>query len=67
VLFERSLVGCLGYRHDLPRVLKMVDEGQLDPTDLIGEVVPLADADDTVAALASAPGAKIKVLVDPRG
>ena len=67
VLFERSLVGCLGYRHDLPRVVKMIEEGQIDPTELIGDVVPLADAGKVLADLASAPGEKIKVLVDPRG
>jgi (R,R)-butanediol dehydrogenase / meso-butanediol dehydrogenase / diacetyl reductase len=67
VLFERSLVGCLGYRHDLPRVVKMIEEGQIDPTELIGEVVPLADAGKVLADLASGPSEKIKVLVDPRG
>ena len=67
VLFERSLVGCLGYRHDLPRVVRMIEAGQIDPTELIGEVIPLADAATVLADLASAPGEKIKVLVDPRG
>jgi (R,R)-butanediol dehydrogenase/meso-butanediol dehydrogenase/diacetyl reductase len=67
VLFERSLVGCLGYRHDLPRVVSMIEAGQIDPTPLIGDVVPLANADEVLADLASAPGGKIKVLVDPRG
>lgn len=67
VLFERSLVGCLGYRHDLPRVVRMIAAGRIEPAELIGEVVPLADADKALADLASAPGGKIKVLVDPRG
>jgi (R,R)-butanediol dehydrogenase / meso-butanediol dehydrogenase / diacetyl reductase len=66
VLFERSLIGCLGYRHDLPRVVKLVEAARLDPTELIGDVVPLADAAKTLADLASAPSEKIKVLVDPR-
>ena len=30
-LFERSLVGSLGYRYDLPRVLGYVAAGALDP------------------------------------
>jgi len=67
VLFERSLIGSLGYRHDLPRVVRMVAEGQLDPRPLIGDTVPLAEAAETIAALASAPDPRIKVLVDPRG
>ena len=65
-LDAKRLVGCLGYRHDLPRVVKLVEAGRLDPTELIGDVVPLADATQTLADLASAPSEKIKVLVDPR-
>jgi threonine dehydrogenase-like Zn-dependent dehydrogenase len=45
----------------------MIAAGQIDPAELIGEVVPLANADKALADLASAPGGKIKVLVDPRG
>jgi (R,R)-butanediol dehydrogenase/meso-butanediol dehydrogenase/diacetyl reductase len=67
VLFERSLIGCLGYRHDLPRVVRMIAAGRIDPVELIGDVVPLAEADKALAELASAPAGKIKVLVDPRG
>jgi threonine dehydrogenase-like Zn-dependent dehydrogenase len=47
-------------------VVKLVEAGRLDPTELIGDVVPLADAAKTLADLASAPSDKIKVLVDPR-
>jgi len=41
-LFERSLVGSLGYRHDLPRVLGLFEDGSVDPLTLIGPTVPLA-------------------------
>lgn len=66
-LFERSLVGCLGYRHDLPRVVRMVADAHIDPDALIDEVVPLARAPQAFAELASSPEGRIKVLVDPRG
>jgi (R,R)-butanediol dehydrogenase/meso-butanediol dehydrogenase/diacetyl reductase len=66
-LFERSLVGSLGYRHDLPRVVTMVADGLVDPSVLISETVPLADAPDAFASLASDPGGRIKVMVDAHG
>lgn len=62
-LFERSLVGSLGYRHDLPRVVKMMQAGQLDPLPLIGDVVELSDAPAMFSTLASRPDERIKVLV----
>jgi (R,R)-butanediol dehydrogenase / meso-butanediol dehydrogenase / diacetyl reductase len=66
-LFERSLIGSLGYRRDLPRVMRMLDAGLLDPLGLIGGVVPLAEAPATMAALASGPDPRIKVLVSMNG
>jgi (R,R)-butanediol dehydrogenase/meso-butanediol dehydrogenase/diacetyl reductase len=66
-LFERSLVGSLGYRHDLPRVLKLVADGALDPSLLVSETVALAGAAEALADLAASPGARIKVLVDATG
>jgi (R,R)-butanediol dehydrogenase/meso-butanediol dehydrogenase/diacetyl reductase len=65
-LFERSLVGSLGYRHDLPRVLSLVAGGALDPAVIVGDTVALARAPDTIAALASSTDERIKVLVDAR-
>jgi (R,R)-butanediol dehydrogenase / meso-butanediol dehydrogenase / diacetyl reductase len=63
-LFERSLVGSLGYRHDLPRVLELVASGRLDPAELVSAKVPLAGADEVLRELASASAGRIKVLVD---
>jgi (R,R)-butanediol dehydrogenase/meso-butanediol dehydrogenase/diacetyl reductase len=65
--YERSLVGSLGYRHDLPRVIRMVGAGLVDPEPLIAETVPLAAAPDAFASLASTPGDRVKVMVDPHG
>jgi (R,R)-butanediol dehydrogenase/meso-butanediol dehydrogenase/diacetyl reductase len=65
-LFERSLVGSLGYRHDLPRVLKLVAAGALDPAQLIGETIGLEDAATALETMASAAPESIKVVVDAR-
>ena len=67
VLFERSLLGSLGYRHDLPKVVRLLADGRLDPAPLVGDVVPLDVAADAFAQLASAPSDAIKLLVSPRG
>lgn len=64
-LFERSLVGTFGYRHDLPRVVGLVAGGRLDPAELVGAVAPLSEAQDTILSMARSPSSAIKVLVDP--
>ena len=66
VLFERSLVGSLGYRHDLPRVVEMVASGVVDPLPLIAETVPLDRAPDAFASLDAGAQGRIKVLVEAR-
>jgi (R,R)-butanediol dehydrogenase / meso-butanediol dehydrogenase / diacetyl reductase len=65
VLFERSVVGSLGYCNDLPRVVRMIARGLVDPVVLVGGVVSLAGAAEVVMQLASGPEPRIKVLVDP--
>lgn len=65
-LFERSLIGSLGYRHDLPRVLGLVAAGSLDPEAIVGNTVSLAESAAEVARLAAKPGATIKTLVATR-
>jgi (R,R)-butanediol dehydrogenase/meso-butanediol dehydrogenase/diacetyl reductase len=66
-LFERSLIGSLGYRHDLPRVVAMVAAGVLDPGAIVGATVPLTQAGETMAEMARGLTGEIKVLVDPAG
>jgi (R,R)-butanediol dehydrogenase/meso-butanediol dehydrogenase/diacetyl reductase len=66
-LFERSLVGSLGYRHDLPRVLALVAAGRLDPSVLVGAMVRLDEAADALHRQAFAQDDTIKVLVAPAG
>jgi (R,R)-butanediol dehydrogenase/meso-butanediol dehydrogenase/diacetyl reductase len=64
-LFERSVIGSLGYRHDLPRVLELVASGRVDPARIVGKIVPLSEAQETMLAMARSPSGAIKVLVDP--
>lgn len=67
VLFERTLVGSLGYRHDLPKVVKLFAEGLLDPSALIGEVVSLEEAPKMFEDLTRDSGGVVKALVDVGG
>lgn len=64
VLFERSLIGSLGYQNDVQRVVRMMEAGLVDPSGMISEVVPLSDAVNTIKSLAEKPDGRIKVLVD---
>jgi (R,R)-butanediol dehydrogenase/meso-butanediol dehydrogenase/diacetyl reductase len=66
VLFERSLVGTLGYQGDLVTVAAMIASGALDPRPLISKTVPLSQAQTELARMAADAGADLKVLVDPR-
>jgi (R,R)-butanediol dehydrogenase / meso-butanediol dehydrogenase / diacetyl reductase len=65
-LFERSLVGSLGYRHDLPRVLSLVADGHLDPAALVGSTSGLADAPAVLHHQAFEAGGIVKALIDTR-
>ena len=64
VLYERSLVGSLGYAHDLPRAATMIAAGHLDPERLITRVIDLAQTPHELARQAAGTGGDIKVLID---
>jgi (R,R)-butanediol dehydrogenase/meso-butanediol dehydrogenase/diacetyl reductase len=64
VLYERAVVGSLGYAHDLPRVASMIAAGHLDPEPLITSEVRLEDVPSELERLATDPGADLKVLVN---
>lgn len=66
-LFERSLVGSLGYRGDLPRVLEMMRSGALDAASIVSCTIPLREAPEMMSTLASGSHGLIKVLVDTLG
>ena len=63
VLYERSLVGSLGYAHDLPRAAAMIAAGVLDPEPLVSKHIALAELPGELEELARAP-VDVKVLVD---
>lgn len=65
VIAERSLVGSFGYLDDQARVLDMIAAGRLDVGGLVSETVALSNAPAAFADLATAPGGRLKVLVDP--
>ncbi len=64
VVYERTLVGILGYANDLPRVAAMIAAGNLRPEGMITRRVPLAETPAEIARLAEDPGDDVKVLVD---
>lgn len=64
VFFERRIVGALGYRRDVPRVLELMRRGSWDPAAIVSDEVPLASAIPMgLDALASDPGDHFKILV----
>ena len=63
VLYERSLVGSLGYAHDLTRAAAMIAAGTLDPEPLISREIPLERLPGELEQLARDP-VDVKVLVD---
>jgi (R,R)-butanediol dehydrogenase/meso-butanediol dehydrogenase/diacetyl reductase len=68
VLYERSIVGSLGYQHDLPRVVELLRTGRIDPSPLVTGVVPLEDAvAGAFDALLTDRGNHLKILVDVGG
>ncbi|WP_037144775.1 zinc-binding dehydrogenase [Rhodococcoides fascians] len=63
VLYERTIIGSLGYNHDLPRVLDLIAAGRIDPTGLITAVRPLRDTPAVLDELAADRGTHLKVLL----
>jgi (R,R)-butanediol dehydrogenase/meso-butanediol dehydrogenase/diacetyl reductase len=63
-LFEREVVGSLGYQHDLPRVVSLLAAGRLDPGPYVSAVVPLEDAVTGGFDALIADRAQLKILVD---
>ncbi|HZQ27389.1 MAG TPA: alcohol dehydrogenase catalytic domain-containing protein [Acidimicrobiales bacterium] len=67
VLYERQLIGSLGYQHDLPRVVRLLEAGALDPRPLITAEVPLASAVEGAFDALVRDRSHTKVLVDVGG
>lgn len=66
VLFERSIVGSLGYNFDIPRVLDLMASGCIDASPLLTGVRPLAAGAETLEELSSPDNQHIKVLLTPQ-
>jgi (R,R)-butanediol dehydrogenase/meso-butanediol dehydrogenase/diacetyl reductase len=62
VLYERSLVGSLGYAHDLTRAAAMIAAGTLDPEPLISREIALERLPGELEDMARSP-VDVKVLV----
>ena len=62
VLYERSIVGSLGYAHDLPRAASMIAASLLDPEPLISRDIDLAMLPGELEDMARAP-VDVKVMV----
>jgi (R,R)-butanediol dehydrogenase/meso-butanediol dehydrogenase/diacetyl reductase len=65
VLYEREVVGSLGYNRDIERELQLMATSRLDPSPFVRTVRPLAEAVDTFEALAAGPADDLKVLLTP--
>ena len=65
VLYERTLVGSLGYNFDIPRVLELMAAGKVDAAPLVTDVRPLSAGPATLEEL-STPNQHIKVLLTPQ-
>jgi (R,R)-butanediol dehydrogenase/meso-butanediol dehydrogenase/diacetyl reductase len=66
VLYERSLIGTLGYANDLPRVARMIASGSLEPSVIITNRIPLSEVADEIERLAGDPRDEVKVLAEVR-
>ncbi|WP_374455994.1 alcohol dehydrogenase catalytic domain-containing protein [Nocardioides sp.] len=65
VLYEREVVGSLGYNRDIERVLQLMATGRLDPGPFVKTVRPLSQAPDTFANLSAGPADELKILLSP--
>ena len=64
VLYERSLIGSLGYAHDLRRrAAAMIASGSLDPEPLVSREIELAALPGQLEEMAATP-VDVKVLVE---
>jgi (R,R)-butanediol dehydrogenase/meso-butanediol dehydrogenase/diacetyl reductase len=65
VVREQELIGSIGYRHDLPRVVSLLASGRLDASSLITRVVGMGDAiKDAFEMLTASPTGDLKVLIE---
>jgi (R,R)-butanediol dehydrogenase/meso-butanediol dehydrogenase/diacetyl reductase len=65
---ERRLVGSLGYLRDFQPTFDLLARDDLDPTEIVTAVVPLADAlEGGFEALSNSSDTHMKILISPSG
>jgi (R,R)-butanediol dehydrogenase/meso-butanediol dehydrogenase/diacetyl reductase len=68
VYFERRVVGSLGYRFDHGAVLRLLADGRVDPTPLLGEAIELDRiVPEGFERMLRDPDAPLRILVSPNG
>ncbi|MFI6338925.1 zinc-binding dehydrogenase [Streptomyces sp. NPDC050535] len=67
VFYERTVLGTLGYHHDIPRVIDLMSTGRLDASPLITGRLPLSEGAAVFADLATDRARHLKVLLTPKG
>lgn len=65
VFYERTVLGSLGYNHDIPRVIDLLAAGRLSADELISGCHPLTEGVDVFAELAAGRSDQLKVLLRP--
>ncbi|MFJ6572194.1 alcohol dehydrogenase catalytic domain-containing protein [Streptomyces sp. NPDC091292] len=66
VFYERSVLGTLGYHHDIPRVIDLMSTGRLDATPLVTGRYSLSDGAGVFESLATDRASHLKVLLTPK-
>jgi (R,R)-butanediol dehydrogenase/meso-butanediol dehydrogenase/diacetyl reductase len=64
-LFERRIVGTLGYRSDIPKVLNMISAGTLDISNMSIATHPLGDAPRVLEEIAESSNMPAKIMFYP--
>lgn len=67
VLYERHVVGSLGYHHDIERVLGLMAAGRLDASRFVTATAPLDQALSVFDRLSRDREHDLKILLTPKG
>lgn len=62
VLYERRIIGSLGYRRDVERVVSLMEADKIDPLPMVGRIATLDDVPDILED-ATVGGDLVKILV----
>ncbi|TAK33950.1 MAG: butanediol dehydrogenase [Chloroflexota bacterium] len=62
---EKELIGSNGYLEEFAEAVACVATGKIDPTPMVSDIVPLAQAAEAFAAITAHPDKHLKVLIAP--